>query len=241
MGVSNRFRRRIGPFTLFFLTAVLFLIWGGIVSHPAYAHRVTVFAWIDGDRIQTQSKFSGGRPAKGAIVEVYDESGAMLLSGSSDSKGGFSFKPPQITGLKILLRAGSGHQGSWTLSREEIKEGFGPIATTIPTAPDMGPEASEVSPSDMAKGHKTIDTKGVDAAPPGSSSCLTEEEIQAVFEKALERKLKPVLTRLRRLESTDDKPDMTDILGGIGYIIGLMGIVAYVDYRKKARRPHDDP
>jgi len=240
MGVSKRFYSRTGPFTLFLLAAFLFLIWGSIPIRPAYAHRVTVFAWIDGENVHTQSKFSGGRPAKDAIVEVYDDNGAMLLSGSSDSMGGFSFKPPQITGLKIVLRAGSGHQGSWTLSREEIKEGFGLSATTIPTAPDMGPETPEVSPPESANTLETVDVKGFDAALP-ASSCLTEEEIQAAVEKALDRKLKPLLTRLRRRESADEKPDLTDILGGIGYIIGLMGIVAYVDYRKKARRPHDDP
>ena len=69
---------------------------------PATAHKVNVFAWVDGDRIYTQSKFSGGRKAKNATIEVYDRQGNKLLEGQTDDKGEFSFKIPQKT-LKTQL------------------------------------------------------------------------------------------------------------------------------------------
>ena len=51
------------------------------------------------------------------------------------------------------------------------------------------------------------------------------------LEKALDKKMKPVLKMLAESRATG--PGISDILGGIGYIIGLVGIAAYFHSRKK--------
>ncbi|MGB6010744.1 MAG: hypothetical protein WBI57_05700, partial [Desulfobacterales bacterium] len=43
------------------------------------AHNVTVFAWVDGGTIHTQSKFSGGKRVKNAPILVYDFKDVLLL------------------------------------------------------------------------------------------------------------------------------------------------------------------
>ena len=35
-------------------------------------------------------------------------------------------------------------------------------------------------------------------------------------------------------ESRDKGPTFRDVLGGIGYIFGLMGLAAYIHFRRKA-------
>ena len=66
----------------------LFLI--SAVSTPALAHKVRIFAWEEGGNIMTESKFSGGNPAKNATVSVVDSaSGKELLSGTTDMDGYF--------------------------------------------------------------------------------------------------------------------------------------------------------
>ena len=47
----------------------------------------------------------------------------------------------------------------------------------------------------------------------------------------LDKKLKPVLKMLA--ESRNQGPEIRDIFGGIGYILGLVGLGAYIHYRKK--------
>lgn len=42
-------------------TAILCLFILAVPLSKAYAHRVTVFAWVEGNRIHTESKFSGGK------------------------------------------------------------------------------------------------------------------------------------------------------------------------------------
>jgi hypothetical protein len=75
---------------------------------PAFAHKVTIFAWVEGDTIYTQSKFSKGRKVKGSLVTVFDMEGNKLLEGTTDEKGEFSFKIPKKTGLKVVLKASMG-------------------------------------------------------------------------------------------------------------------------------------
>jgi nickel transport protein len=83
--------------TTFFL---LILLFASIIilstNLPAFAHKVTIFAWVDGDTVFTESKFSGGKKAINAQVLVFDRDGKQLLEGKTDSKGEFSFKVPKI-------------------------------------------------------------------------------------------------------------------------------------------------
>jgi len=64
-------------------------------------------------------------------------------------------------------------------------------------------------------------------------SRLTEKELQSVVEEALEKKLQPVMKMLA--ESKQGGPTVKDIFSGIGYIIGLAGIAAYIHSRKKSK------
>ena len=183
----------------------------------AHAHKVTVFAWAEGDRVFTESKFSGGKMVKAGKVEVFDRSGNLLLEGRTDDNGAFTFKAPAITDMKIVLTAGMGHQNSWLLSAAELGEGEPiPLATH-----DMPPE-----PAGLETPRETIPA----SAGPG----LTALEIEAIVSRQLEQKMKPLV---RMVAASQEKgPTMNDIVGGIGYIIGLVGVGAYVRYRKDRRR-----
>jgi len=61
---------------IFIISAVLWLVFCAV---PALAHKVTIFAWVEGDTVYTQSKFSGGKRAKNSTVVVYDKEGNQLL------------------------------------------------------------------------------------------------------------------------------------------------------------------
>jgi nickel transport protein len=63
------------------------------------------------------------------------------------------------------------------------------------------------------------------------SGC-SDDELEALVEMTLERKLKPMREEIRRLREAAGRPGLTEILGGIGYIMGLAGIAAYFKYRK---------
>ena len=62
------------------------------------------------------------------------------------------------------------------------------------------------------------------------SGTITPDELQLAVEKALDKKLEPVIKMLA--ESRRQTLSVQDILGGIGYILGLVGIASYFHFRK---------
>lgn len=174
------------------------------------AHRVNVFAWVEGDTVHTESKFSGGKRVNGGEVLVYDLKGNELLSGKTNAQGEFSFKIPRKTAMKIVLKAGMGHRGEWTVPLSEIdpqNSGSGPV----------------VSQEEQKK------TSEVETLTPS----VELDQVRHALEQSLDRRLSPVLKRLA--EAQDKGPTFRDILGGIGYILGLLGLAAYIHFRRKAR------
>jgi nickel transport protein len=190
----------------------LFLIFPFTTFH-AHAHRVTIFAWVDGDTVHTQSKFGGGKLVNNGEINVFDPEGTLLLKGHTDENGEFSFKVPKKTSLRIELNAGLGHQNEWIVHGEEI----------------AGLEQDKLTVLDqLEKSNGFLEAKTDTPVLEG----ITKEDIEQAVDQALEKKLKPVMQMLSDL--SDPGPGISDILGGIGYIIGLVGIGVYFKNRKKA-------
>jgi nickel transport protein len=55
-----------------------------------------------------------------------------------------------------------------------------------------------------------------------------------MIDKALDRKLAPVIKLIR--DTRKEGPSITEIVGGIGYIFGLVGVAVYFSNRKKGAR-----
>ena len=168
-----------------------------IFAIPADAHKVNIFAWVDGDSVYTESKFSGGRKAKNATVDVFDNEGNKLIEGKTDENGEFAFKIPKKTSLKVVVVAGMGHRDEWTIPLDEIASGMFQQAASDKPAETKLPKISE-SPQ------------------PTMSLNPSVEEIQSAVEKALDKKLKPLMKLMA--ESRKHSPSVSDIFGGIGYI-----------------------
>jgi len=175
----------------------------------AMAHKVSIFAWVEDDMVYTQSKSSGGKTVKHATVEVYDSRGNRLLHGKTDEAGEFAFKIPKETEMKIVLLAGTGHRGEWVLPVEEVRG-----ETPGPPLVSKNPPKNETESDALAP-----------------SPYLSEQDIERIVEKTLDKKLKPVMKML--VDSKTKGPAISEIIGGIGYILGLMGLGAYVHYRRK--------
>jgi nickel transport protein len=169
---------------------------------PAMAHRITIFAWAEGDTIFTESKFGGGKRVVDSEVLVFDSEGMEILKGRTNERGEFSFKIPKITDLNIVLNAGMGHRAEWRISEAELRG-----ETDVPDKEELQKPSVE------------------------KASALSEEDIKQIVEDSVDKKLRPIITRLAE---TERRPSVTEILGGIGYIFGLMGVAIY--FKSRGRR-----
>ena len=192
-------------------TTLTVLAFGLIVASPmgsqVWAHKVNVFAWVEGDTVFVEGYFPGGKKSQDSLVEVFNPAGTKLLQGRTNEKGEFSFKIPERTDLTIVLTASMGHKNDFTVS-----------------AGDFGEVRS--SPSSPAQ---SFAERAKDASPhPADLS-----QLEGIIDRALDRKLAPVIKLIR--DTRKEGPTISEIVGGIGYIFGLFGLVMYFKSRKERK------
>jgi len=182
------------------------------LSAASHAHRVNIFAYVDGNTVVTDSGYSRSNRVNKGVVEVYDAaSGELLLSGTTDEQGNYTFEIPekareQGLDLRLLLKAGVGHEAEWVVKAEE----FG--AAPADEAPAAATPAAE------------------SGAAPAAAAPMDTAALKAAVDAVVKRELEPVKRMLA--DMSQPGPSVTEILGGIGYIFGLFGVAAYFKSRK---------
>lgn len=199
--------------TLCLLTSVCCFL---ISTPAAQAHNVRIFAYGEGTTIVGETAFSGGRAPKDSEIIVQDAASTkILLTCRTDNQGQFRFQIPQEArrnhlDLRIIINVGEGHRGEWLLAAEEyLGDGEGEFVST----------SDQESVAMIASASMSTTFSSAD-----------EDLIRRVLEEALDKKLSPIKRMLA--QGRNQGPSLQDILGGIGYILGLAGIIAYFKSKK---------
>jgi len=101
----------------------LLMLMGLLWAAPVEAHKVNLFAYVEGGQIYAESYFPDGRPIKQAVVEVYTLDEQLLLQGMTDDEGRYNCVIPKFVDLKLVVRASMGHQTSFSINRAELELG----------------------------------------------------------------------------------------------------------------------
>lgn len=209
--IKDRRSRRILALSIFLVS--------GMCAGPARvsAHRVVLFAYVEGKTVFTESRFSNGRQCQDSRIEVFDGSGNKLLEGKTDENGEFSFKAPKTTDLKIVLTASMGHQDEYVITAGELAEGG---------------ERKVQKMEPYGAGTESLHMQGEekDGITVGQLNRFELEQIRTVVEQALDEKMKPIMKLL--VKQRTEKVSFVQVMGGIGFIFGIMGIVMYVRSRR---------
>jgi nickel transport protein len=191
----------------------LFIVFAAISD--ASAHRVNIIARVDGDTVIAEAYLSGGAKITGARTEVFDSSGKKILEGTTDNKGIYSFKLSEVRSvqgdLRILLHAGMGHEAEYTLPVSELR------TIAVPTTAGSPRKEKEIEGS--AKPDRIVQTNDL-------------ETMKSVVSQAVEEKIEPLMKMVAiqqkmLLEERLKGPTIAEIVGGIGWILGIVGIAAY--------------
>ena len=199
------------------LACLWIMLW---IAGSASAHRVNVFAWVEGDTVYVEGKFAGGKKVNAGKIVVLDPRGNELLSGLTNDQGEYSFKAPKQTDLRIVLSAGQGHQGEWIVRADEMNDLPSEQAMRSGTKTETPAAKNEASPETSMN----MKTAPADIA-------ISTKELERIVESVLDEKLKPIHRKLSDMQQ--EGPTAKDIFSGIGYILGLVGIAAYVHSRKQ--------
>ena len=181
------------------------------------AHKVNVFAYVQGDKVVVEGYFGGNVKAQDSPVEVFDRDGKKILEGKTDTNGMYSFKladlPSMKGDVKIVLGAGMGHRADFTLSATDLPASLRQAQTARPES-----------------GGKAASASALVAAP--SVQLQNVPELKKMLEQALDRKIQPLISMLGNqhkllMEQKDRGPTIAEIVGGIGWILGIVGVAGY--------------
>jgi len=170
------------------------------LSSFIFAHKINVFTYKEGNKIFVEGYFQDGVPTKNSVVEIYNEEGEKIIEGKTNSEGVFSFDIPNAKKIKVVLNADMGHKAEteMELQKEEKKE-F---------------KKEEIK---TQKGNKKIESDEI-------QKNFDEEIIKKIVEESVERAINPVL---KEIQKEKKKTRISDVIGGIGYIFGILGIYLY--------------
>jgi nickel transport protein len=180
----------------------------------AHAHKVNLFAWYDGKMILSEGYFSSGNKAMDSTILVLDSSGKEVFHGMTDKKGEFSFKPPGNGDYRLILEAGMGHRAEALVSVQGM-ESKDAVQASLQTAENPGLKEDGQAAENAHKGTVTLTS--------------------AEFEQILDRKLNPIKEQLLKLAEQGNEVGFRDVVAGLGYIAGLMGLAIYLDQRKRKK------
>ncbi|HEB49062.1 MAG TPA: hypothetical protein ENI89_00475 [Desulfobulbus sp.] len=207
-------------FHAFFLLCSLLLL-----QQQADAHGIRVFAYTSGPDIVVEGRFSSGRAPVNSKVRVFStKSGKLLLEGKTGKDGVFTFSRPATNpdeGLKIVLVAGEGHQAEWTMTPEDLNEEPMPAAPAAATTPDRA-TAPDTATTAAAPAAATAQAPATAATPPGQ--VLDSRALADLVTRSVAREIAPLKKMM--MEQMNRGPSMTEILGGIGWLVGIAGLLA---------------
>jgi len=182
--------------------AVLASAW---TASPAFAHKLSVFATAEGKTIRGRAYLHGGGSPGRAAVSLFDPQGERLGQTTTDEQGKFALEARFRCDHRIIVDSGEGHRAEHTL----------PAAALPEDLPARGPEigASAEKPPPAAP-----------ASPPQGNSASSHDSASPVKLEDLARQIEQLQFQIDQLGS---RVRFQDVLGGLGYILGLMGLAYY--------------
>lgn len=200
-----------------------------LAAGHALAHRVNIFAYVDGADIVTECGFSRSARVRQGLVEVFDaETGAKVLEGRTGNDGVFRFPAPGADirrghGLRIHINAGEGHQNDWIMDSAEL-DGAASVPSARASSPAAGLPGAQADAQANAGRDATVPPASLSAVPM-RGDWATPEDVERIVDAALNARLAPIQHLLVR--QSEGSPSLADIIGGIGWIFGLAGVAAY--------------
>lgn len=190
------------------------LLWLLCLSTPALAHKLNMFTYAEGKEVHVEGYFADGTKAKNSTITVWNDARETVVEGITDEAGKFTFSIAEPTNLRIVLNAGMGHQTEHSMLANELGE----------TTAAASPAQAEKSSSALAP--QTTETMATTTQPTPQPTDLTP-----VIEKAVANALLPLAREIAELK---DRTKLSDMIGGIGFIIGIMGLFAFSKTRNRA-------
>lgn len=204
----------------------------------ALAHGMYVFAWPEGGRICAEGYYSNKRKVQGGQTRAVNPEGAIVAQGTSDGQGRWCFTPPRAGEVTIIYADGQGHRAEFAIAAPENTGAEATSPAAAPAAP--GKDAHAVPPGETQEvpaaptpAPAETGAPPPDAGMPSPAFAVREDQLRSWIRAETQAQLVP----LHKALAERDEPRLRDIVGGLGWIVGLVGMGAYFLQRRGRRKP----
>jgi nickel transport protein len=203
---------------------------------------VYVFAYAEGSEACTVSYFSTMKDrVRQGKISMYSASGELLASAQTDDQGERCFPLPETPGdLKFVIEAGQGHRAEFTLRGEDLPDpadragaSGGEGSAAGGAADSNAPAESGAEGAGAAASAAPGGPSGAGAAQAGSGAALTAQAVRSIVREEVRAQVGPVARALAEQEAKSRLPGLREVVGGLGWILGIFGIVTLARGRKK--------
>jgi nickel transport protein len=201
---------------------------GLICPTPAYAHKIQVFAEVDGRVIRGEAYMSGGGRPRNAEVVVSAPDGHLLGRTRTDENGKFTFALAARCDHRFVIDSGDGHRAEYTVKADELPKDLPAPAGGAGAAGSGAASGPATLPGGAVASRPAASATGAARPPCVAPACEErpgpdEATIRGIVSRAVRREL----------EMHEQRAQVRDIIGGIGYILGVVGILAIWKRRGK--------
>jgi nickel transport protein len=186
--------------------AILFLY-----PAPALAHKLYVFAQVQGSAIQGRAYFPGDVPAQKTQVTARDPSGRELCRTTTNDDGRFTFTLSEHVDYCLLAETPDGHSGHYVVRASELPDG---LRAALPLA--------GASKTESARDHPLAEP----------AAAAINDKPQPAGEQ-LSELTKQIGALRQEMYDSEQRIRFRDFLGGIGFILGIAGVAFYMKARKR--------
>jgi nickel transport protein len=170
-----------------------------LCAGTAHAHKLKIFAMGDGKTISGYAYFPGGGRAEGLTVTALAPDGSTAGQAVTNSEGEFTIPVEARSDYKLVGQTDDGHRAEFVVEAAELSEDL----------PEGGARRAEQPKA---------------TAPEPATPTAGTDEVRRLVEQAVGEQVRPLR---EQLESYEEKIRFRDVVGGIGYIIGLAGVAFY--------------
>jgi nickel transport protein len=184
------------------LITLLFLNWLPAV----HAHKVKLFATVIGDKIEGYVYFPGGERAQSVTVKITFIDNRLVETVTTNEHGEFQFHVKCRATYRLIADIGEGHFAEYIIDSNELSDSLPTLATEKQPAVSAPPAAMNQE-----------------------NQSFSQQQLIDLIEKSVSKQLKPLR---EQLEAYQEKIFIHDVLGGVGYIFGVMGLLFYIAKRR---------
>jgi len=182
-------------------------------AEAAYAHKLKLFATAEGKTISGYAYLSGGARLRDQTVQILSPGGDRLGETKTNDNGEFVFVAACKCDHLLRIDAGDGHGASFVVKAHELPDDLPVLGIPVKGATATSAEAT---------------------ATDKAGQLVLPTETDKMIVRAVSKQIRPLREQLDHLEETIR---LRDVLGGIGYILGITGVVFYILGVRKSEKP----